>query len=209
MVKLTWNVLGWIYQDGIRSLRETFEAALEGINERMQSAYREIDEYDASVRAGAPPQTEIDENGVVIDDYRDVLIYKTITAEETKSALNKALAIALFHHWERAARGWTKASHGKFITLRNHVLQTGYPIHPKLDDLHLLVNLLKHANAKHGLPLFEQRPDLFREQFTPSRSRIEWYDELYVSDQHVAEFIDVIANSGPVATPPSLSGETG
>jgi hypothetical protein len=197
MAKLTWNFLGWIYQDGIRSLRATFEAASDGINRKIQEAYTALSDYDASIEAGAPPQIERDENGVVIEDHRDILIYHTQTAEETKSALNKALAITLFHHWERAARSWTKREHGRFATLCAHVRENGYPIDAKLEDLHLVVNLLKHANVRHGVALQSKRPDYFRRTFDGTRGTDEWYDELNLTDDHIAEFFDIIAASGP------------
>lgn len=204
MVKLIWNVLGWIYQDGIRNLRETFAAASIGIDQTIQGAYRAVDEYDAGVKAGADPQIEVDDNGIVVQDYRDILIYQTTTAEETKSALNKALAITMFHHWERAARGWTNRPQGKFTTLCEHVVAKGYPIHSKLEDIHLLVNLLKHANSKHGLPLYAKRPDFFRDEFSPSTGRVDWYDEVNLNDQHITEFFDIVATSGPTASPPKF-----
>lgn len=197
MAPLTWNLIGWTYQDGIRNLRETFAAATEGVNQRLQAAYEALDEHDRQVAARGDPQIERDDDGCVIYDHRDTLIYQTTTAEEAKDALNKAIVIAIFHHWERSAREWTSLANGKFKTLCDEVLAKGYAIDPRLDDLHLVVNLLKHANAKHGVELMERRPQWFRRTFAPASPRIEWYEEVSLGDADVDELFGIVAASGP------------
>jgi hypothetical protein len=200
MAKLSWNVVGWIYQDGITHLRGTFEAATDGINRRAQDAYRAVDEYDAEIEAGAPRQVERTDDGDIVSDYRDVLLYHTETAEDAKWALNKAFAVAMFHHWERSARDWTGREHGGFDKLVPAVEARGYPISPKLSTLNRTVNLLKHANPKDGVALYNERPDLFRRSLDTSDEKVEWYEEVRLKDEHVFEFFDVLAASGPTGT---------
>lgn len=156
-----------------------------------------MDAHDRQVAAGADPQIDRDENGCVIYDHRDILIYQTTTAEEAKDALNKAIVIAMFHHWERSAREWTGLANGKFTTLWDQVLTHGYPLDPRLDDLQLVVNLLKHANMKHGIELVARRPQWFRRAFAPSNPRIEWYEEVRLGDKDVDELFGIVAASGP------------
>lgn len=200
MAKLNWNFVGWIYQDGVTHLRGTFESASEGIKHRAQEAYRAVDEYDVEIAAGAPRQVERTEEGDIISDYRDVLLYHTETAEDAMWALNKAFAIAMYHHWERSARDWTLKEHGGFDKLVPAVEKCGYPISPKLATLNCVVNLLKHANPKDGVALYKERPDLFRRHFDTSSGRFEWYEEVRLTDEHIAEFFDVLAASGPTGT---------
>lgn len=201
MVKLKFNALGYIYQDGIRNLRRMFDAASEGLNRHLQAAYNEVDQYDRDVAAGAPEQIERDEEtGQVIFDHRDGLIYQTVTAEEAKNALNKSIAITAFHHWERSARDWTKTPQTEnFFKLRAAVIAKGYPISPGLQIVYLLGNLLKHGNAKHGVELYEKRPDFFRRKFDPSNAKVEWFDEIAINDDQVSGIFRILEQSGPTS----------
>lgn len=203
MAKLNFNALGFLYEDGIRNLRRVFEAASDGLNRHLQVTYDELDEHDRAVKAGADPQIEYDDDGRPVLDYRDILIYHTTTAEEAKGTLNKSIAITAFHLWERSARDWTGLSQKKnFFELRDAVAAKGCPISPRLIQVYLLANLLKHGNEKHGNDLFIRRPDFFRTGFSPEHSHVEWFDDVNLSDDHVAEIFDVIAASGP--TPQSI-----
>ncbi len=201
MARLSFNVLGFIYEDGIRNLRRIHDAASDGLNRHLQAAYADVDQYDWGVKAGAPEKVERDEEtGQVIYDHRDTLIYHITTAEEAKSTLNKSIAITAFHHWERSARDWTKMPQEKsFFDLRKAVTTKGYPVSAKLLLLYLLANLLKHGNPKHGIQLYELRPDFFRREFDPSQSPIEWFEEIDLSDDQVLEVFDILAASGPTA----------
>ncbi len=69
--------------------------------------------------------------------------------------------------------------------------------HVHLDDLHLIVNLLKHANAKHGIELVARRPQWFRRAFAPAKPRIECYEEVRLGDKDVDELFGIVAASGP------------
>ena len=198
MVQLSWDVLGFIYEDGIRGLRTMFERAAVGLDHHIKAAYVELGNFDRAVEAGADSQIECDEDtGQVIYDHRDMLLYNTTTAEETKSILNKSIAVAAFHHWERSARDWTKRPNGKFATLCELVKAKGYPISPKLEQLYMLVNLLKHSNSKDGIKLYDIRPDLFRRVFNPTLGQSDWYAEILLSDDHMMEIFQVITTSGP------------
>jgi hypothetical protein len=201
MAQLNFNVLGFIYQDGIRNLRKMWDAASEGLNRHLQAAYDEVELYDRSVKTGTPAQIECDdETGQVIYDHRDTLIYHTTTAEEAKSTLNKSIVITAFHHWERSARDWTRMPQNKnFFELRTAVTAKGYPVSNDLVILYLLANLLKHANPKHGAVLYEKRRDFFRRDFDPSHARIEWFEEIDLSDDQVTEIFDTLAACGPTA----------
>lgn len=201
MVRLNFNPLGYIYQDGIRNLRRMFDAASEGLNRHLQAAYDEVDQYDRDVKAGAPEQIERDEEtGQVIFDHRDGLTYQTVTAEEAKNALNKSIAITAFHHWERSARDWTKTPQSKnFFKLRAAVTAKGFHVSPDLVIVYLLANLLKHGNAKHGAKLREMRPDFFRRKFDRSNANVEWFDEITINDDQVSEIFRILAQSGPTS----------
>lgn len=197
MVKLNFNPRGYLYQDGLKSLRAAFASASEGIERECRRTYDAIDAHDAAVAKGADPQIERDDNGLIVDDYRDHLIYHSTVAEEARTALNKAFAITIFHQWERAARDWTGKPNGKFVTLCAAVAAKGYPVSPKLAELHVLANLLKHANSKWGVQLQALRTDFFRQSFDASLSKIDWYEEVELSNEHVGELFETVAASGP------------
>ncbi len=149
------------------------------------------------VAAGGDPRIERDDDGIVIDDHRDVLIYRTTTAEDAVGTFHKATVLSLFHHWERSARDRTGQPHGKFTTLSGLVEAEGYAIDPALADIHLLANTLKHANDKHGAELYARRRDYFRRDLDPTAGNIEWFEEIDLSATDIRDILSVLRSSGP------------
>ncbi len=48
MAALEFNLLGYLYQDGLRNLEQMFDAAGEGLDRHLKSAYAEVDDFDLS-----------------------------------------------------------------------------------------------------------------------------------------------------------------
>ena len=192
---------GYAFQEGIRTLRNSFDTANLALTEGLNAANAKVDALDAQVRAGTLSAEMITSGDAMsLEDYRDWLIWDTLAGEEALNALNKSFAITIFHHWERSAREWCERPNGKFATLCEDVMSKGLSIDAKLEQLHALVNLLKHGNEKWGVELHAIRPDYFKAGFDAAASEIDWYDEVVLDHVQIEEMFATVQNSGPSIT---------
>jgi hypothetical protein len=198
MVAFEFSVRGYTFQEGVRTLRNSFDTANLALTESLNIANAKVDRFDAEVKAGTLSDEMITgDDAMSLEDYRDWLIWDTLTGEEALNALNKSFAITVFHQWERSAREWCGRPNGKFATLCEDVMSKGLSIDAKLAQLHALVNLLKHGNAKWGIELHSIRPDYFKAGFDPAASEIDWYDEVILDHTQIEEMFTTVQNSGP------------
>lgn len=197
MAPISYNLLGWLHQEGLSRLRDSYLSAMDGIGLRIKAAYDDIDQHDKEVAETNNDQIERDDDGNVIVDPRDILLYSAEIAEETESDLNKAFAIAIFHYWERSARSWTKKHSGKFTTLVHDVEAIGYSVDGELKNLHLVVNLLKHANSKHANLLMQESSKYLKEDNYNDAISHEWYDEVLLNKKDILNFFKIAEMSGP------------
>ncbi|MCW2339123.1 hypothetical protein M2337_003413 [Sphingobium sp. B2D3A] len=198
MAPLRFNLQGYSYQDGISILRNSFEAAQEALHTKREGAMDEAVAYQEGLKEGTVEWIgERDEDGFVIWDQQSVLDYNVRDAEEAAKELRKAFCIAMYHHWERSALQWVDKVQLKHAGLVAMVEAIPYPVDAKLSDLHLLVNALKHNNAKWLKQLADKRPDLLMVDLQGEREKVNWYGVISVRPQHVEEFFDVLTASGP------------
>lgn len=197
MVKLNFNWRGYMYQDGINSIRLSYDTAAQALEQQTQRTYDEITDYNANFEAGDQSGIERDDDGHVVWDQADMLIYQSTAAEEALNTLRKAFAIVLYHHWERSIREWVQSKHGKHDTLVAVAAATGQSTDPLVNDLRTLVNTLKHNNDNWGKPLHKYRPDLFKGNFKITQPDPDWYDEIEISGQALLDFFSAVSASGP------------
>lgn len=197
MVKFRFNLDGVVYQDGVANLVVSFDAAHSALQQRVAKAEADAAEYDRSIADGAEPYEERDEEGHLLYRQSDVLEYHIRDALDAAQTLRKAFAITIYHFWERNALRWIGKSQIDHKKLVKKVQQIGYPIDPEIDNLRLLVNLLKHNNVTWGTQLYDARPDLFSSLFTPSEKTVNWESRVILQEHHIVEFMNTIAQSGP------------
>lgn len=202
MVKLKFNWAGYMYQDGINSIRLSYDSAAQALEIQTERAYDEIREYNAKVKSGDQSGIERDEDGYVFWDEEDVLMYQSSAAEDALNTLRKAFAIVLYHHWERSVREWVQSKHGKHDTLVSAAAAIGQVTDPLVNDLRTLVNTLKHNNEVWGKPLHTSRPDLFKANFKIGQSDPDWHDEIEISGQALLAFFSAVSASGPATNAP-------
>lgn len=202
MVKLNFNWHGYVYQDGVNSILLSYDSAARALQLDTERAYDEINDYNVKVLASDPSGIERDGDGHILWDEADVLMHRSLQAEDALNTLRKAFAIVLYHHWERSVREWVKSKHGKHDALVIAALAIGQPTDPLVDDLRLLVNTLKHNNEVWGKPLHASRPDLFKAEFKISQSDPDWYDEIEVSGTAMLNFFSAVSTSGPTTSTP-------
>ena len=200
MVKLNFNWHGYMYQDGINSIRLSYDSAAQALELQTERAYDEIRAYNAKVEGGDQSGIERDEDRHVVFDEADVLMYQSLAAEEALNTLRKAFAIVLYHHWERSAREWVQSKNGKHDTLVSSLAANGQGTEPLVNDLRTLVNTLKHNNDGWGVPLHTDRADLFKSEFKITQAQpIDWYDAIEVSGPALLAFFSAVSASGPTS----------
>lgn len=202
MAKLNFNWRGYVYQDGVNSIRLCYDNASRALELDTERAYDEITAYNAKVAAGDQSGIERDEDGHILWDEEDILMHRSLAAEEALNTLRKAFAIMLYHHWERSVREWVQSKNGKHDTLVTSAAAIGQPTDPLVNDLRTLVNALKHNNDTWGKPLHNDRPDLFKADFKIAQSDTDWYDGIEVSGSALLAFFSAVSASGPTTNTP-------
>lgn len=105
MVAFNFNVYGHDFERGLMVLRDSLTAAMAALRERISAEY---DPYKAALDRGEPPVGERDEeSGAWVWEQSQFFDYDLELIEETKNALRKTHATAIYHHWERVIRSAT------------------------------------------------------------------------------------------------------
>lgn len=198
MAALNFNMLGFSYQQGVRNLETGFEASAAALAERRTQAQLDLAAY-ASMVAGGGERIGEWEDGHRLWEQDQVLEMEIEDAAESIMDLRKAYALAVYHHWERAARRWTGlngwSNHQKLATASRDL---GYPIDEHLQRVRDLVNTLKHNSAERASELFASWPEVLN--VDPGRHpNLDWYTLVSLEDRHVKEVFAIACRSGPTA----------
>ena len=203
MVELVFNLQGYFYESGIKVLRQSYDTAEAALYTALENAQSDLAEYEKAQAAGAPFEGERDEDGYVIWSQDQVLKGTVDAAQEALDSLRRSFAISLYHTWERGARIWTGAPHdANHSRLSRGVEALGMTVHPDLDVLRLVANVLKHDNNRRGNELLAAAPDLLDGVQSSPLNRIGWYEKVVISMRWMHRFFDAVAASGPTTTTP-------
>lgn len=198
MVALSFNMLGFSYQQGVDWLETGFATSAPAMVELRAKLSRDLEAYEASVLAGGERIGEW-EDGHRLWEQDQLFAIQMEDAEESLMDLRKAYVLAIYHHWERAARRWSRIStHAKHDKLVTATRDLGYPIDPRLEGVRDLVNTLKHNNAATASKLFLSWPDVLRAD-PAKRPDMDWYSVVHLGDRHVHEVCEIVRASGPDA----------
>lgn len=181
----------------------TSRAALEALVAEQE---QELAEYERDVAAGMKPVEEREPDGNLLWSQDRVLELRIDDAKEALQTVHKATVISAYHVWEDAVRRYTGKTHAKHPGLVVALEERGEAVHPDLNWIVLLVNLLKHGNPDRGRKLHSLRPDLFRRNFNPERQHIDWYGAVVLSLDTVELAIERLGQSGPVTRLQSHTG---
>ncbi len=200
MAKFDFNLLGYAFQDVLKTMRSSFDLAAGALATEIVRAQAALSAYVAAVRMDPSAWVGEREEGMILWDQSQVLDMNIANAEEALMHLRKAFVIAAYHHWERSARRWGKAGpKARHSQLSAASLAEGYPVDPRLEAVVSLVNTLKHNSDVKGAALLAAWPEAFPPNFRPRTGRTDWYDAISLSDRQVAEICDAIGASGPTA----------
>lgn len=198
MVALVFNAHGFVFQSGLDILRSSFLEAEEALSSSLERAKDEAFAYQQAQEQGAGWVGERDDDGHIIWDQQTLLDNNVEVAQEANYAVRCAFAVSIYHHWERSALRWLDEKQLAHPTLVSKVRALGYKVDPKMDEIRLLVNALKHGNAHWGLKLFELGNPYFEKGFCPN-DKTDWYDAVRLTHDQIEEIFNVVAASGPDA----------
>jgi len=198
MTSVQWNFQGYVYQEGISVLNAAYHAAADALQEEWERAREEARAYQEGVASGAREWIGEMEDGHVLWDQEQVLEMEIESKREGQSALRKAFALSIYHHWERGARNWTGNHDRDHNKLVKAVKAMGIKVSPRLVAVKDLANLLKHDNDRRGADLLESWPEVLPDA-NRGKNRTDWYGAVRLSDQHLTEALNIIAASGPDA----------
>ena len=191
MAKLVWNMLGWSYQAGLAILKTCYETSNDNLEAALERAKEEAIGYEQALQQGAQPIGEW-EDGYALWTQDQILEENVQAAADALWEVRRAFVIALYHHWERGARGWTHAQHAKHPKLIALVEELGVKTTPVLNDLYLLVNTLKHNSATWGQQLLASRPDLVDSIQVSGIATDDWYEAIRIPH---AAMLDMFAGA--------------
>ncbi len=193
-----------LFMDKVNRLRSAFHAACAPFHAELEALETKHAEHAAQVEAGSAVWEEFDPETGSGWSYGEVLAERREDAEDALLVIRKAFVMTAYHLWERGAQRWGKSdkSHKELVKALE---KAAINVDDRLEELHLLVNCLKH-NSKTGTKLIEKRPSLFATDFDPDAlhpvtgkpfSRINWADNIVLTDADVDDYLDIVRNSAP------------
>ena len=204
MAKFLFNAHGYAYQDSIRILRITYEAAEAALADEIDRAKDDAFVYQQSLEQGAEPEEERDEDGYLLWDKQTLLDFKVTDTEAAAQEFRKAFAITIYHTWERAAQRWVGKSKGNHADLAPKVGALGYALDSRMADLHSLANLLKHDKKGAAESLLATWPDIFFDPNDLAWAHTGGSQAIHLLPRHIEVLFEIVAASGPAFNTPTV-----
>ncbi len=195
-----FDARGYEFESAINVLRKGAQAGVAALETEIRALERQLVEHHQRNEFIG----EKDKDGRVIWSRDQIIEYKITVANEALAELRKALAVAIYHCWERAAQKWNMQSGTghhvqKYPDLSEAITRLGYSIHPEMHRVRALVNTIKHNNKTHGDKLMQIWPDVFKKN-SGYPNIMDWSASICMTDRTLGELFDVISKSGPNAT---------
>lgn len=223
MVAFNFNVYGHDLERGLMILRDSLTAALHALDLQGEKISAEYAAYNEALKKGEPPIGEFDEESESwVWEQSQFFDYDLELIEETKSAIRKTHAIAIYHLWERVIRHWTGA-HGREThdDLAAKVAEKGLVVHEQMKVISHLNNALKHNSQRFGPMLLAGWPEVFPANYAEvvERRKVQaaewkerghgdgefkpdWFDAITLADTHMDAIFEAVRTSGPRANTP-------
>lgn len=206
MPRLSFNVWTHQLETAIRIIRRGLDAAERALAEETERTIEEGKVLEREIAAGEKAGYQLDEDGdLAYDPYED-LHYEHMAIDETLQQVRKSMMVALYHAWERTARDLTDKHKPRdnHTVLEAALSKKGITLHPELEHLRRLTNLVKHSSKPKMLQLWEVRPDLFYHKFDPDEHfPNDWQQTVEISREQIEAFFAAVIASGPTHEPRS------
>lgn len=203
MAKLDFSMRGFIYESGLDCLRDSFTAAVEGIQVKLQE---ESEAWDSETGDYAI-EPQFAENGSVVFDPGDVYSYKVEALEDAHVELRKAFAIAIYHFWERKMRTYGKLEKGNHKIFTEVAESLGIKIPSEFARVYRLANALKHNSAGTLNKLHDEWSEVSGVLFKVEGTR-DWYSRINLTDDHIYYLLDLTKQAGPSVKKRNIKVET-
>lgn len=195
MVPFTFNTYGFAFEKGVELIADAYRVASDALEAKAHKIKSDLAAYEASISAGGEVIGEW-EDGYWLWTQDQLLEIQIEDSEEALNALRRAFVVALYHHWERWLRRQFAKDSGKHDDLVGLAAKYGLHVHPRLEGVRDLANLLKHSNNKRGHDLLGSWRELLPPHFTLD-TRADWYEAVKLTDEVVLEVVGIVKASGP------------
>jgi hypothetical protein len=223
VVAFNFNAYGHDFERGLMILRDSLTAALGALDLQGEKIVAESAAYEKAVADGQPRSGEWNEESETWEwEQSQFFEYDIELIEETKSAIRKTHATAIYHLWERVIRHWVDA-HGREThdMLAEKLAEKGLVVHDRMKTISHLNNALKHNSQRFGPLLLEAWPEVFPDNYAEMLERRrdqaaewkerghgdgefwpDWFDDITLTDADVDMIFLAVRESGPRANTP-------
>lgn len=197
-----------LFKARVARTRAAFRSACAPFYEEIAALEKDAFAFQTRVDAGSAQWEEHDEETGASWSYGEELSERRADAEDALLTIRKAFAIMTYHLWERGALRWApcKKSPNHADLIAALTVATIAVDAKSLGELNKLVNCLKHNSFKSGPDLYAARPEFFDIDFDPNAlhpttgkpfSRIDWADNIALTDDDIEQFLTTVLNSAP------------
>lgn len=203
MAKLNFSMRGFIYESGLDCLRDSFTAAVEGIQVKL----REESEAWDNETGDYAIEPQYAEDGSVVFDPGDIYSYKVEALEDAHAELLKAFAIAIYHFWERKMRIYGKLENGNHKIFMEVAESLGIEVPGEFARVYRLANALKHNSAGTFNNLHDVWSEVSGVLFKAEGTR-DWSSRINLTDEHIYYMLDLTKQAGPSVSKRTTEVET-
>ena len=207
-----FSMRGLTYQTGLDAIRLAADTAQNSIDDEAARKQQELDAYNAS-----PEFVGEREDGHTLWELDQVLEMDIERLGEALPELRRAFVLSAYHYWETSVYRWHHQTHGTNAKkklgphndLTKEIYELGriepdmsFALHPELEAVSKLANIIKHTSAdswnwlqKHGPQVLQSLLPMPPAVPTPqspvilTRKQLDWV-------------FDVVRQSGPIVVPP-------
>jgi hypothetical protein len=198
VVKFSFSVIGFEYENGLRVIKRTYEAASRNLDDQKIRCYGMLE----AIRRGELSNDYDPANGEISPESE--YEFEIMNIVESAQLLRQASLLMAYHFWEKQVLTWTG---GKTKKMKGQSLHDSYVAYCQsqsfdvdvtgLKTLHLIANSIKHGqgNSEWVSRLYEHDRSLFIENAQSHKP----LDYLCISNDRVMGFFGALEKSGPDA----------
>lgn len=205
------SMRGLTYQSGLDAIRLAAHTAQGGLLTEIARKRQELDAYAASSEFIGER-----EDGHILWELDQVLEMDIARLEEALPDLRRAFALAAYHYWETSVYRWHHQERGKDARkkLGSHqdlIKEIGrlgrtapdlaFHVHPDLEAVAKLANVLKHTSADSWKWLTDHCPAILQPLFPAPPTTADRHTPLALTTEQLNWVFDVVSRSGPAGYP--------
>ncbi len=205
------SIRGLAYQSGLDAIRLAAVTAEASLNAELACKRLELDAYDA--RPGFIGERE---DGHILWELDQVLEMDIARLEEALPELRRAFALSAYHYWETAVYRWHHQEHGnaakkrlgphddlveEIRRLAQNAPDLSFRVHPDLEAVAKLANVIKHTSADSWQWLIRQCPEPLKPLFPAPPAPSDRHTPVMLTVAQLAWVFEVVSQSGPAGYP--------